>query len=88
MRRTHTHGAGRITAAVLGAPVAAILATVAAAAGLPFDSDVRLLVAELATVPLMVAGACAALLSQSGRRAWAGCACVSMLAAALLVLVR
>jgi hypothetical protein len=88
MRGTHTHGAGRITAAVLGAPVAAILATVAAAAGLPFDSDVRLLVAELATIPLMVVGACAALLSQSGLRAWAGCACVSALAAVVLVLVR
>lgn len=88
MPQTPAHGTGRVTAAIVGAPVAAILVTVAAAAGLPFDSDVRLALAELATLPLMIIGACAALLSRNGMRAWAGCALVSALAAAVLVFVR
>ena len=79
-------GAGRLSAALVGAPVAALLVALALAAGLPVRGEVRLLVAELLPFPLMAAGACAALLGRSGPRAWAGCALVSALAAAALVL--
>lgn len=86
MPRRSAHSAGCIAAAVIGAPAAAILVALALAAGLPAGSELRLLVAELVPFPLMVAGACAALLARSGRRAWAGCGLVATLAAAVLVL--
>lgn len=86
MARRSVQDAGCIAAAMIGAPAAALLAAMALAAGLPVGSEVRLLVAELVPFPLVAAGACAALLARSWRRAWAGCALVATLAAAVLVL--
>lgn len=85
MPRALVRDAGRISAAVIGAPAAAFLVALALAAGLPLRSEVRLLVAELAPFPLVVAGACVALLSRSGWRAWAGCALVAAFAAVVMV---
>nr|WP_217917521.1 hypothetical protein [Myxococcus sp. AM009] len=73
-------------AAVLGAPLAALLVSLALPAVVPASSDVRYLVACIAVIPLMAVAPCAALLSRTEARAWAGIGVTS--AAALLVLWR
>jgi hypothetical protein len=85
MAKAHVHGVGRISAAVIGAPLAATLALLGLCALLPAGPDVRLLAFELGAVPAMVAGASAALLAASGRRAWLGSVAVAALAAIPLV---
>jgi hypothetical protein len=88
MSREPRLGAGRISAALLGAPVAALLAAVALSTGVPADGEVRLLVGELAAFPLVIAASSAALLSRSGRRAWLGSALAALAAAVVVALTR
>jgi hypothetical protein len=64
------HGAGRLSAAFLAAPAAALLATLAVAAALPARGDVRMLVGLLLAFPALAAAPCLALLARSGARAW------------------
>ncbi|NTX16341.1 hypothetical protein HUA76_36785 [Myxococcus sp. CA056] len=75
-----------LLAAVLGAPLAALLVSVALPAVVPASSDVRYLVACIVVIPLMAAAPCMALLARSAARAWAGVLVAS--GAALLVLWR
>jgi hypothetical protein len=82
----HVHGAGRISAAVTGAPGAAVLASLALAAVLPVSGDLRLLVAMLAVLPAAATASCLALLARSAVRAWVGSALVAAVAAVVLVL--
>jgi len=65
------HGVGRITAAVLIAPVAGALLSVALPALVPLSSDVRYLVAIVAVVPAMTIAPWLALQARSALRAWA-----------------
>lgn len=65
------HCVGRITAAVIVAPVAGVLLSVALPALVPFSSDVRYLVAIVAVVPAMTIAPWLALSAKSARRAWA-----------------
>ncbi len=75
-----------LLAAVLGAPLAALLVSMALPKLVPGSSDVRYLVACIAVIPLMAAAPCAVLLARTEARAWAGIGVTS--AAALLVLWR
>ncbi|WP_370639991.1 hypothetical protein [Corallococcus sp. AS-1-12] len=71
-----------VLAAAVGAPLAALLASLALSAVVPVSPDLRYLVACVAVAPLMAAAPCAALLARSEARAWAGVAltsCVSLL---------
>jgi hypothetical protein len=70
-----------VLAAAVGAPLAALLASLALSAVVPVSPDLRYLVTCLAVVPLMAVAPCAALLARSEARAWAGVAltaCVSL----------
>jgi len=75
-----------LLAAVVGAPLAALLVSLALPAVVPASSDVRYLVACIAVIPLMAAAPCAVLLARTEARAWAGIGVTSV--AALLVLWR
>ncbi len=77
---------GRIVAAALGAPAAALLFSVALPALVPASREARYLVAVSLVVPLMAGAPCLALLARSTRRAWAGIAVTAT--ASLLVLWR
>lgn len=88
MPRTHTHGAARISAAIVGAPLAAVLVALALSAKIPAESDIRLLIGEISVFPLIIFGSCAALLSRSGLRAWGGCALAAALSLITLVFAR
>jgi len=79
-------GLGRLVAAVLGAPVAALLVSLALPAVVPASSDVRYLAACIVVIPLMAAAPCAVLLARSTARAWGGIALASV--ASLVVLWR
>ncbi|MCE9672236.1 hypothetical protein LY474_30965 [Myxococcus stipitatus] len=81
----HRHGVGRVSAAVLGAPAAAVLASLAAAAVLPVAEDVRWLVAVLGVLPAVATGSCLALLARSAPRAWVGSVLVAVVSAGVLV---
>lgn len=81
--RTRSPELGRTSAAVLGAPGAALLVAVALPAVIPASTDVRYLIACVAVVPLMATAPCLALLSRSATRAWTG----SLVAAASAALV-
>lgn len=76
--------AGRVSAALLGAPAAAWLGVHALVVVAPVADDVRLLLGELALLPAVAVAACAALASRSGRRAWLG-SCALFALAALVV---
>lgn len=82
----HQHGAGRIAAAVTGAPGAAVLASLAVPAVLPVPADVRLLIAVLAVLPAAATAVCLALLARSAVRAWGVSAGVAAVATVVLVL--
>lgn len=71
-RRKVRYGAGRLTAAILGAPVAGMLVAVALPALVPTSSDLRYLAACIAVVPLMAGAPVLALSARTGARAWAG----------------
>jgi len=81
----HVHGPGRITAAILGAPAAALVATLAICGALPFPGDAKLLAFTFAGLPAVALAPCAALLARSGTRAWIGVMSVFTAGAALLV---
>ena len=83
-RRKVRYGWGRLSAAILGAPVAALLIALAVPKLLPTSSDLRYLAACVAIVPLMAGAPVLALSSRSGGRAWAGTGLAS--ATALLVI--
>lgn len=83
----HVHGAGRISAALTGAPGAAVLACLALATTLPVSGEVRMLVAFLAVLPAAATASCLALLARSGTRAWAGSGLVAAFAATILVVL-
>ncbi|MCP3097918.1 hypothetical protein LZ198_03400 [Myxococcus sp. K15C18031901] len=82
----HRPGVSRLLAAVLGAPLAALLVSLALPAVVPASSDVRYLAACIVVIPLMAAAPCAVLLARSTARAWGGIALAST--AALVVLWR
>lgn len=82
--RSQPLGVGRISAAVLGAPVAALLLSAALPALVPAPSDVRYFVACVAVAPATAAAPCFALLSKSAGRAWGGSLAVSALSALVL----
>ncbi len=82
----HVHGLGRISAALVAAPAAGLLASLAAAAVLPASPEIRLLTWALAGFPAAAAAPCFALLAKSGARAWAGSAVTAAAAGLALVL--
>ena len=86
MAGKHSHGVGRITAAIGAGPVAGVLATLALAGAMPAPGDVRYLIALVVALPAAVAGACLALLAKSGTRAWVGSLVVGAASSLALVL--
>jgi len=78
----------RLSAALLGAPLAALLFTIGVTAVMPGSSDLRLLTAMLVVFPAMVAGVALALWSRSGARAWLVCLGLGALGVALWLLAR
>ncbi|WP_338868577.1 hypothetical protein [Myxococcus stipitatus] len=73
-----------LVAAILGAPVAALLVSVALPAVIPASQGTRYLVACVTVVPLVAAAPCGVLLARSAARAWVGILVASV--AATLVL--
>lgn len=84
VRQATGHGAGRLTAAAVGAPMAALLVALALPKLVPLSSDLRYLVATLLVVPAMVVAPWFALSSRSGRRAWAATGVTSLVALAVI----
>ncbi len=87
MAAPHVHGLARISAAIVGAPVAMMLVMLAAGATLPLPADARLFAFSFLGLPAVAAAPCLALLARSGRAAWIGTAAVCIPSAAILVLV-
>lgn len=77
------HRVALVSAAVIGAPAAALLVTIAATTLMPGPPDVRLLTAMLAVFPAMAAGACLVVWRRDGVRAWV--ACLGLCALALVI---
>lgn len=78
------HGAGRITAAIVGAPLAALLAAGAVPKLIPLSSDARYFVAVILVVPAMTVAPWFALSARSAVRAWSGSGLVGGLAAIVI----
>lgn len=81
----HSHGTGRITAALLMAPAASVVLLLGAVAVLPLPADVQTLIFFLGLAPAVTVASCLALLSRSGLRAWAGSATLAALGTLALV---
>jgi hypothetical protein len=77
-------GPGKITAALLGAPAAALLASLVLCSLLP-PPDWRLFLFVFAGLPAIAAAPCLVLLAKDGLRAWIGVAAVAIPCTLLLV---
>lgn len=73
-RRPPRYGWGRLTSALVAAPLAALALSVACPALVPASSPGRYLAAIVLVVPLAALAPCLALAARSGLRAWAGAA--------------
>lgn len=79
-KTTSRYGAGRLSAALLGAPVGGMLVALVLPKIVPATQDLRYLAACIVIVPLFAAAPWFALAARSGARAWVGSA-VSIVAA-------
>lgn len=82
----HRHGAGRISAAIFMAPLAASLLLLALVTCLPIPRDLGTVTFFLGLAPGISIASSWALLSHSGARAWIGSATVAALGTLALVL--
>jgi hypothetical protein len=78
------HSLARTLAATLGALPAALALGLMLAVALPLDANLRYAIGAYAVVPLWCALACLTFLAQSGRRAWALVATLTVVALAVV----
>lgn len=86
MSRTDALGLGRISAALLGAPSAALLVALVLGSVVPLSGELRLLLFTFVGWPAIALSPCLALIASNGARAWMGVAAVVAPCSALLVL--